>query len=67
MYLAIDGDVAEKGPSPNANFIIAFFFVGFMLVGQFFLMNLFTGAICYHFDKAQKNEKSLMHNFLTEE
>jgi voltage-gated sodium channel type XI alpha len=39
----------------------------FILIGSFFLLNLFVGALCYNFDKAQKNEKSIGYLFMTPE
>ena len=65
MYNVIDGDYPEYGPSKDNNFIICIFFIAFILVGSIFFMNLFIGTICFHFDKAHKNEKSCMYYFLS--
>ena len=48
----MDSDDPHKGPSLNANPLMAIFFIVFILVGAFFFLNLFIGAICYHFDKS---------------
>jgi hypothetical protein len=67
LYQAIDGDDETIGPSYNNNQTIAFFFIIFIFVGSFFFLNLFIGAICYHFDKSHKKEKLATYMFLTEE
>lgn len=67
MLSAIDGDVAEIGPSFDNNYILSLYFIMFMLVGTYFFLNLFIGAICYHFDKSHKSEKCAMYSFMTEE
>jgi hypothetical protein len=59
-----------KGPSKGAYTYIAYYFVAFILIGSFFFLNLFTGAIFFHFNKAQKNEKnksSKLSIFMTED
>ena len=42
----------------DTNPYISYYFVSFILVGSFFFLNLFTGAIFFNFNKAHKNEKS---------
>lgn len=66
MYSAIDGRSEEDGPQKDANFWIALYFVSFILIGSFFFLNLFIGAICFNFDQAHKNKKTTMYSFLTE-
>ena len=49
MYYAIDANEKEEGPKKEGNIYIALYFIGFILVGSFFLINLFVGVIFYHF------------------
>lgn len=49
MYTALDSNDKEEGPKKNGNMYMAFYFLGFILVGSFFLINLFVGVIFYHF------------------
>lgn len=65
LYSAMDGD--ESGPKLNQQPYIAFYFIVFILIGSFFFLNLFIGAICYHFDKSQKREKQATYLFLNED
>lgn len=65
MFRCIDGDDETKGPSKDNNYGISLFFVFFIFIGTFFFLNLFIGAICYHFDKSHKNEKCALHMYLT--
>ena len=67
MFQAIDGDSSEYGPQKDNHYEISLYFIAFILIGAFFFLNLFIGAICYHFDKCHKNEKCSMHSFLTDE
>lgn len=82
MYAAIDGNgdvslinrlsdrlslLQGEGPTKNGNPLVGVFYIGFIMVGSFFFLNLFIGAICFNFDQAHKNEKSCMHSFLTDE
>jgi len=67
MYNALDGDDEKLGPTYNTNFILCLYFISFIFIGSFFFLNLFVGAICYHFDKCHKNEKCSMFDLLTEE
>ena len=56
MFLAIDANEKTEGPKRDGNIYIAFYFIGFILVGSFFLINLFVGVIFFHFQKAQNAE-----------
>ena len=49
MFLAIDANEKTEGPKRDGNIYIAFYFIGFILVGSFFLINLFVGVIFFHF------------------
>lgn len=65
MYQGIDSDVDAYGPTENGNQIYSLFYVIFLVIGSLFLLNLFVGALCYNFEKAQKNEKSGGITFMT--
>ena len=49
MFLTIDSNEKDYGPEKDNLKIIAFYFIGFILVGSFFLLNLFVGVIFFHF------------------
>lgn len=63
MYQTINGDVVGRGPKVNANPGAAYFFIVFVFIGTYFLMNLFVGVIFMEFEKAQNDEKDSL--FLT--
>lgn len=66
-FNSVDGNYESEGPNKDETFAISLFYVGFIFIGSLFFMNLFVGAICFHFDKAHKNEKCIMHSLLTED
>ena len=49
MFLAIDANDKTKGPKFDGNIYIAFYFIVFILIGSFFLLNLFVGVIFFNF------------------
>lgn len=57
MYKYTDITGLETGPKPGASTINAYFFIGFVFVGNFFFMNLFVGVLFMNFEKAQRDEK----------
>lgn len=57
MYKYTDITGLEKGPKPGSAVINAYFFIGFVFVGNFFFMNLFVGVLFMNFEKAQRDEK----------
>lgn len=52
MYAYSDATGVEVGPKPGAGIGNAFFFIGFVFVGSFFFLNLFTGVLFMNFEKA---------------
>ena len=52
MYSTVDATGIEKGPKYNATPINSYFFVLFVLLGSFFLMNLFVGVIFMNYEMA---------------
>ncbi|EGR28449.1 hypothetical protein IMG5_174880, partial [Ichthyophthirius multifiliis] len=67
FFLCVDSDMKEYGPSKDNYSIIFIYFFVFILVGSFFLINLFVGVIFLKFNEAQKNEKRQSLLFLTEQ
>lgn len=45
MIKAIDASAENYGPVVEITKINGMFFIGFMLIGNFFLMNFFTGVM----------------------
>ena len=65
MFHMSDSNSADVGPIENHNRTLAnLFFVFFMFIGTYFLVNLFIGVIFLNFDRAQKREE-FRHKFLT--
>ncbi len=65
MFRMSDANSADVGPIENKNRLLAnLFFVFFMFIGTYFLVNLFIGVIFLNFDRAQKREE-FRHKFLT--
>jgi len=52
MIQAVDAKGIEEGPQENINTINAYFFVVFIFVGNFFLMNFFIGVLFLNFENA---------------
>eukprot|EP00759_Apiculatamorpha_spiralis_P041563 PhF_6_TR40183/c0_g1_i1/m.59599/K04857/CACNA1S; voltage-dependent calcium channel L type alpha-1S len=64
MYHAIDAQGIDIGPSRNANQANSLYFIVFVIVGGFFLINLFIGVLVDRFSamKAQGEGFALMSN-----
>jgi hypothetical protein len=56
-----------KGPDQDNYRIITLYFILFIVIGSFFLLNLFVGVIFFHFNLAQKKEKARGSFFLSDE
>jgi hypothetical protein len=52
MYPCLDSDYQEYGPSKNNFAPVAYYFIAFILIGSFFLINLFVGVIFFYFNQA---------------
>jgi type IV secretory pathway TraG/TraD family ATPase VirD4 len=65
LYIYMDSDMPEYGPSKDNYQYFAFYVIGFIMVGSFFLINLFVGVICFYFEKASKSEKKRGNVLLT--
>ena len=65
MYHMADSNDPSEGPLPGANAAFAYIFlVVFLIIGSYFLINLFVGVIFLNFTRAQKAEDHLA-TFLT--
>jgi len=56
MLAAVDAVGVDKGPEPENAPLNAYFFLVFILIGSFFLMNFFIGVLFLKYAQAQKNE-----------
>lgn len=57
MIAAVDTvDVVGEGPEKEASVIMGFFFVIFILIGSFFLMNFFVGVLFLKYTQAAERE-----------
>lgn len=50
MYPILDSDYANYGPSKDNVDGFAIYFIVYILIGSFFLINLFVGVICFYFE-----------------
>ena len=60
MYRYTDITVEGQGPSVDGSYGNVVFFIFFVAMSQFFLMNLFVGVLFMNFEKAQRNEQEAM-------
>ena len=56
MYKAIDGVSFDKAPRRDYNAAVGLFFIGFVVVGSFFIMNLFVGFVIFNFARVKSEE-----------
>ena len=57
LLRAIDASAVDYGPIVEIEKINGMFFIGFMLIGNFFLMNFFTGVMFLKYAQAARREK----------
>jgi len=57
MFQAFDFTGPLKGPTYNGSKGFLVYFVIFILVGSFFLLNFFIGVLFLEYNKAQKEEQ----------
>jgi len=57
MFQAMDATSVERGPKYNNSSLPAYLFVFFLVIGSFFMMNLFVGVLFMNFAAAQREEK----------
>lgn len=65
MYEGVDAQGVGLAPQTNYNPSLAYFYVVYLVIGNFFLVNLFTVIVFSKFDEAKRNETSLAAMFLT--
>ncbi|OMJ73663.1 hypothetical protein SteCoe_27598 [Stentor coeruleus] len=65
MYEGVDARAVGLSPVTNYNPAIAYYYIVYLLIGNFFLVNLFTVIVFSKFDEAKKNETSIATLFLT--
>jgi hypothetical protein len=57
LYRVIDITDIDKGPMIEYTKVNGMFFILFMLIGNFFLMNFFTGVMFMKYEQAAVREK----------
>ena len=57
MIAAVDTVDIDQGPILEYSIFTGFFFVIFILIGSFFLMNFFVGVLFLKYTQAAKNEQ----------
>lgn len=57
MIAAVDTVDVDVGPTKEFSIYTGFFFVIFILIGSFFLMNFFVGVLFLKYTQAAKNEQ----------
>lgn len=60
MYAAVDATVQDMQPIRDANIARVWFFMLFMLIGSYLVMNLFVGVIIDNFNKASDLDKPVV-------
>ncbi|XP_063174304.1 sodium channel protein type 2 subunit alpha-like [Candoia aspera] len=66
MYAAVDSTGTERQPQYEHNLYMYLYFVGFIIFGSFFTLNLFIGVIIDNFNQ-QKKKLGGQDIFMTEE
>ncbi|XP_026552896.1 sodium channel protein type 2 subunit alpha-like [Pseudonaja textilis] len=67
MYAAVDSTGIEKQPQYENNLYMYLYFVGFIIFGSFFTLNLFIGVIIDNFNQQKKKILGGQDIFMTEE
>jgi len=52
MLAAVDSTGVDKGPEPENSPLNAYFFIIFILIGSFFLLNFFIGVLFLKYAQA---------------
>ncbi|KAL9953553.1 hypothetical protein ACROYT_G040985 [Oculina patagonica] len=68
MHNAVDSTEVDQQPQKDSNMIAYIYFVAFIILGSFFVLNLFVGVVIDNFNSLKKKyeEISSMGMFLTE-
>lgn len=59
MYAAVDATEEDMQPIRDAHVVRVWFFMLFMLIGSYLVMNLFVGVIIDNFNKVSTNTLSI--------
>lgn len=62
MYAAVDATDVDMQPIRDARVMIVWFFMLFMLIGSYLVMNLFVGVIIDNFNKVTTTQTDLVVN-----
>jgi len=65
MLAAVDSTGIDQQPKENFNTVPILFFIAFIIVGSFFIMNVFVGVVCATFNQT-KAELGNKYNLMTE-
>ena len=55
MYNTIDGTSPGKGPVRNNSPLVGLYFLLFVVIGSFFLLNLFVGVVIFNYNLEKRN------------
>lgn len=67
MFDGINATGVGTGPIDMYNPLAAYYFILYVIVGQFFLVNLFTAVVYNKFNQAKKKENSMASYLLTKD
>ena len=59
MYSSIDAVSKEHAPIRDNNMYVGLFFVAFVVVGSFFVLNLFVGVVIHNYNEVKVREDGL--------
>ena len=65
MYQGLDATDVDMQPKRNYNEVMTVYFIGYMIIGSLFIMNLFVGVVIDNFNKIKEKEE-LGSAFVTE-
>ena len=57
MYNGVDAVGEDIGPVKNYRVAWVFYFLGFMIIGSQFILNLFVGVVIDNFNKIKEKEE----------
>lgn len=67
MYASVDSNGVDMMPIYNNNPIYIYFYILFIIMGNFFAINLFVGALMEKFHSSKKGVEGQRFSFMTEE
>ena len=67
MYAAVDSNGIDMQPILNQHYGYIYFFIGFIVIGSFFALNLFVGVVLDNFDRVKKRTSNQGMAFMTPE